>query len=557
MHLFPFTAWPRRRLLAIAVAICLMFTSILTLGGLAAGHMRPAQGANAPVNARASTGSAAGSAAGAAQHPQSTRTPMPPAKTPTATSTSGAKQTAHGGSGASTPATQADSVWTTYLHDLGHTSYNGDETLLTGQTASTLAPAWTLTLPNTLSAQPVVVNGMVYIGAWDGNEYAYTTAGVLVWSQFLGTMQAAQCRPSSIGIAATPTIANGVLYISGGAGVFYALDALTGAILWQTTLGDPSVGEYLWSSPTVSNGHIYVGMASLGDCPLVQGRVYALNATTGQVEQTFYTVPSGCIGASVWGSIAVDEQHGALYFATGNSGTCNTPQGCVSAGTPTGGSCPTPEIYGESIISLSTSDFSLLGRWSVPSGQLVYDSDWGSSPQLWTATWNGATEYFVGATNKNGWFYAFDALNVGRGPKWSVQVASGGSCPQCGAAAIAGAVWDGTTLYLSGNKVSFFVPPATIQVCNANVQAVNPLNGAPLWHTCFQNTPILGTLAGAPGVLAVPVGNTVVALSTVDGSTLATYTDSSGKLFWGPVTIADGTLYAGNQDGLLVALRPS
>ena len=53
-------------------------------------------------------------------------------------------------------------------------------------------------------------------------------------------------------------------------GKVYALNANTGQILWITTTGSPAV-----SSPVVEKGVVYAGSDD--------GKVYALNATSGQI----------------------------------------------------------------------------------------------------------------------------------------------------------------------------------------------------------------------------------------------------------------------------------
>ncbi|MDQ1518983.1 MAG: hypothetical protein QOI55_56, partial [Actinomycetota bacterium] len=62
--------------------------------------------------------------------------------------------------------------------------------------------------------------------------------------------------PAAIGIGSTPTIAAGVVYFAGGfSGKVYALDAVTGAELWNT--GTTVTGPIL-AAPTVFNGRLYV-----------------------------------------------------------------------------------------------------------------------------------------------------------------------------------------------------------------------------------------------------------------------------------------------------------
>ena len=71
---------------------------------------------------------------------------------------------------------------------------------------------------------------------------------------------------------------------------------------------------------------VYIGVASFGDCPLVQGQLLQLNRVTGALQNTFNVVPNGCTGGGVWGSPTVDAAAGTIYFDTGNSGSCSSSE---------------------------------------------------------------------------------------------------------------------------------------------------------------------------------------------------------------------------------------
>ena len=60
----------------------------------------------------------------------------------------------------------------------------------------------------------------------------------------------------------------GVVYAGSDDGKVYALNATTGQVTWVTTTGSPAV-----SSPVVEKGVVYVGSDD--------GKVYALNASVG------------------------------------------------------------------------------------------------------------------------------------------------------------------------------------------------------------------------------------------------------------------------------------
>ena len=91
-------------------------------------------------------------------------------------------------------------------------------------------------------SQPIVSNGLVYWGSFDGYERATDMSGNLLWQTNLGTTSPPGCTdPSEAGVASTATVttdvpvgtATSVLYVGGGDAKVYALNAATGAVLWS------------------------------------------------------------------------------------------------------------------------------------------------------------------------------------------------------------------------------------------------------------------------------------------------------------------------------------
>jgi outer membrane protein assembly factor BamB len=91
-----------------------------------------------------------------------------------------------------------------------------------------------------------VANGLVYAGSFDGNLYAFDAkTGAQKWSFKAGTE-----------IDDTPAVANGLVYVASTEdGVVYALDALSGAALWNSA----ATGTFMFSSPSVVNGRVFFG----------------------------------------------------------------------------------------------------------------------------------------------------------------------------------------------------------------------------------------------------------------------------------------------------------
>ena len=104
------------------------------------------------------------------------------------------------------------------------------------------AKVWQFTTGNSIDTSPAVANGVVYVSSGDNNVYALNAStGAKLWQTavYLGTDAA---------------VANGVVYVGSGDNNVYALNASTGAELWQFT-----TGSFVESSPVVANGVVYVG----------------------------------------------------------------------------------------------------------------------------------------------------------------------------------------------------------------------------------------------------------------------------------------------------------
>lgn len=438
-------------------------------------------------------------------------------------------------------ATSSD--WPMYLYSDKRDGWNPNETIITPTSVVNLHEHWHFTTSGSISTQPVEYNGEVFFGSWDGNEYATDLNGNLLWSQFLGQTNDPNCPLlPSVGIGSTGAIATisihgtltEVLFVGGGNANMYALNARTGAILWQTTLGSsPTPETFLWSSPAYYNGSVYIGVASLDDCPLVQGQLVQLNASTGSIEHTFNTVPDGCIGASVWGSPAIDKTDGVLFYGTGNGG-----KGCSQT-----------EQYAVSVIELSLTDLSLVSFWTVPSSEQITDSDFGSSATLFQASINGVLTPLVGLVNKNGTFYAFKRAAISAGPIWRAVIGLGGQCPQCGNGDVSPAAWNGYHLYIAGGYTRI-----NGNFCRGSLRAVDPATGTYIWQDCLSAGHVLAAVSGVPGVVFVTAGTSVLAIAAATGKILKTLADTGGNsLYYGAASIANGIVYAGNMDDVLHA----
>ena len=424
---------------------------------------------------------------------------------------------------------------------------------------------------DSIFAQPIASGNRVYVGDWDGYEYAFRSDGTVAWRTYLGRTvapnQPSGCMPPMAGVSSTPALVwqvgrsgpRQVMFVGGGGPqnpqqpngpvYFYAVDAGNGHVLWRHQVG-VAPQQYVWSSPVYYRGSVYFGIASFGDCPEVQGHVVKLDAATGRLQADFATAPDPCRAGAVWSSPTVDERTGSLYVTTGNG---------VETGSITQCSNLTLK-HAWSILKLRADDLRLQDEWQVPVSQRddVHDADFGTTATLFT---DSRGRQLVGASNKNGLYYAWDRSHLSAGPVWSRRVAVGGACPQCGQAAISPAGFDGHTLYVGGGIIQ-----SGSQQCGGNVQALDPATGAVRWLHCFPAGPtpppaVLGAVTVTNSVVVVGSARDLVVLDKRTGRTVYTYRAPEGAAgkppayFWGAPEVTLTRIWIGNMAGGLYSLR--
>lgn len=428
---------------------------------------------------------------------------------------------------------------TTYLGDNARSNFNSSETIINPSTAASLQLLWqkTTCCEAPVTSQPVVANNLLYWGLWSGRVQATKlNNGNNIWTHDLGLTSKKGCEPPKLGVVGTSTVAtvtiNGqptsVDFEGGSLSSFYALNALTGKQIWRTALGGPT--HFIWGSVALFNGDLYIGTAPLASCQSVQSKFYQLDAATGTILNTFSVVPDGCTGGAIWGSAAIDEQTGMLYFGTGAPGTCSQA-----------------EPYTNAIVELNTTNLSYVNSWQIPSTKSGLD--FRSTPTLFSATINGTPYQMIGALSNAGTYYAFDRTNISAGPLWMDQVAA----PQLGGYKVNTAIssWDGTTLYVAADATKI-----NGNQCLSSVSAINPADGSYLWQDCLSNGPALWTM-GVPGLVVFGDGNTLNVADSTNGTILFSYTSTRpGAVFQGSATISNGVLYIGDDHGDLYAFTP-
>ena len=444
-----------------------------------------------------------------------------------------------------TPNTATDD-WATYKYDSSRSSYNNLETVINPNTASKLHQVLNVTPSSAtavISDSPAVVNNVMYYGDWTGAFYARSTNGTILWTRNLGVMTppaANGCSPASLGVVSSPSVktitVNGtptsIVYIAGADGFMYALYASNGSVLWKTQLTDPATGGLLWDSPTEYNGSVFIGLASYGDCPLVQGKLFKLNWRTGVVQDVAKLVPDGCVGAGEWASPTIDRTNNKIYISTGTQDNSCKVNGQLYA-----------EPNALAMVELDM-NLNILGAWRIPAAEQGVDSDFGISPTLSTVTINGVVTQLVSGGNKNGRFYIFKRDAISAGPIVDEVLGAGGSCPDCGQGTISSSATDGKVLYQGTGSTK-------VNGINykASVVALNPANGALVWQHGLAHA-LVASPSLIKGVLIVPEGNHIDLINTSNGSEILQLTPpGANSVFDAPAAIARGMIFVGDLNG--------
>src|SRR6266480_42933 len=420
------------------------------------------------------------------------------------------------------PVRAASGDWPTFLHDTQRSATGSDTTISTSNAAQ-LALKWAFKTGGPIAASPSVVGGIVYVGSWDGYEYALNaTTGALVWKTFLG-QTTAPCYPQLAGVSSAADVENGVVYVGGGDSNWYALDAASGTILWSVFVGDNTKGWYNWSSPLIYNGYAYIGTASVGDCPLIQGQLLQVSLSTHQVVNSFNFVPTGQVGGGVWTSPSLDTSTNTIFVTTG---TRNQPSQTLS----------------EAVVALDATTLTRKSSWALPASAETVDSYFGSTPILFN---NAASNPLVAAINKNGNAYAFNRNNLAAGPVWTKPIAIAGTCPQCGdGSASSGAFGNGTLFLAGGNMV------INGQGYKGSVNALDPTTGKYRWQHGAPG-PVIPALAYSNGLIIDGAGATMEVLDASSGTRLYSYT--TGGYLYAPPSVANGQIYTGGTDNRVYA----
>jgi polyvinyl alcohol dehydrogenase (cytochrome) len=199
---------------------------------------------------------------------------------------------------------------------------------------------WVFAFPGetVVEAQPTVVDGRIYIGSRSGTFYVLDAeSGCTYWTYQAGAPIKNAPRIESVG-----EHNHLVAFFGDISGWLYAVDALTGDLIWKLRSEDHPAARTTGGFQ-YSEGALYIGVSSLEEglstdpeypCCSFRGSVLKIDAPTGRVVWQTYTIDEvatpqgvnsrgkqtiGPSGASVWSAVTLDRKLRRLYVATSDN----------------------------------------------------------------------------------------------------------------------------------------------------------------------------------------------------------------------------------------------
>jgi outer membrane protein assembly factor BamB len=141
---------------------------------------------------------------------------------------------------------------------------------------------------NNAAAWPIIAYGVLYLTD-GGVTYAFSTPkDWAMWRGNVEMPGVASgTGPLNLGdgpkwtfqtggsISAQPAVADGKMYIPSGDGKMYCLDAYDGSLVWSTDLADPSAMPFFGSTPAIVDNKVITGADD--------GNIYCLDANNGNI----------------------------------------------------------------------------------------------------------------------------------------------------------------------------------------------------------------------------------------------------------------------------------
>lgn len=281
---------------------------------------------------------------------------------------------------------------------------------ITPENVSRLKVAWIYQseAPGRFETTPLVVDGVMYLTEIGARVTAVDArTGRKLWSWVRPESQ----KATTIGFFATNrgvAILGDTVYVGTLDCYLVALDARTGAVRWQTQVGDNKLGFSITAAPLAIDGKVVVGIS--GGEAGVRGFLDAYDAKTGKLAWRRFTIPApGEAGSETWkgdawkqggGSTwltgAYDPELKLLYWGTGNPGP--DWNGDVRPG---------DNLFTCSLLAIDPANGEIKWHFQFTPHD-THDWDANEIPVLFDAEFKGRPRKLVAMANRNAFYYLLD-----------------------------------------------------------------------------------------------------------------------------------------------------
>ncbi len=447
-------------------------------------------------------------------------------------------------------ATPASVDWNTFADGVSREGYNPSERTLGGSNVAALHVAWTRDLGAAIDAQPLfaanlTVNGssrdVLYVGTEGGTFYALdASTGATLWQAALGSVTGI-CEsdlPGGVyGITGTATFDRTAsrVYVADGLDRLHAFDMATGqeAAGWPVTISAQTSQEHVYSALAYNpaNHLLYAQTAGYCDIAPYQARLVAVDTQSASVVATF--LPAGTEnGGGLWGmgGPSIDATTGDLFIGTGNT---------IGA--------TAHDAYAEQVVRLTP----MLSVEAANYPGLVNgtrDYDFGSTPMLYQMP--ACAPQFT-AQNKDGSLYVYGQGTIPSGPMQNLEMADDSEDGQ----------FIGVAAFSPATNEVYVGDPAGYGGFSNGLVALREQAGCTLalaWQTTEGSVPpegdnIAATVANGVVYSVNGIGGAVFANNAQTGAALWNSGAAIGGPVFAPPTVDSARVYVGSWNHTLYA----
>jgi len=296
-------------------------------------------------------------------------------------------------------------------------SYNGDYTgrrfsrldQITAKNVAQLKAQWVFhaTIPSDLEVTPVVVGGVMLLGAANDVYALDARTGRTIWHYERAVSQgliddASQHHNRGVGVW------HDRVYIETDDAHLLCLDARSGNLLWDVAYASGNKNYGATSAPLIVKDKVLVGTSGGDDG--VRGFLAAYDAETGKQLWRFWTIPApGEPGSESWPGKSYLHGGGTTWMPGTYDPELDTLYWGTSNPSPDfdGGPRPGDDLYTDSVLALDPDTGKLKWHFQFTPHDL-FDYDGVETPVLVDAKYHGEDRKLLLEANRNGFVYVLD-----------------------------------------------------------------------------------------------------------------------------------------------------